>query len=383
MLRPTRPDNLRCLALQTVANHLQIPLPPLYATLFASHKSCIFCKTRTLVSAFRCKYRTSVLPSRFVSAACALCTEKEGGRGCSAIMVNHNSRFGTDLKVGHYNGQPCGHGVQQCCAPTRAHLSVGAGAFHQGAIFHRELANADAGGSEDGIRYSWGYGRDAGFAGAAEGRVAFVEVDVDGGGTFGEVHHVVVREIFLDHGTFVDGDFAEEDGAEPEHHGALHLRFEAVGIDSVGAVDCCCEAVNFDRAATGDLDFGDVGDDGAEALGDSDTAAAARRKRRAPASFLGSQVKGREVARLVLQQRAAILERIALGLLRQLVNERFDEEAMPGSFDAAPSPGGHVSFDFGHAVGLIRHAVENPGFVIDGAVGSVVVNPSGGQAVLI
>ena len=120
MLRPTHLDNLRCLALQTVANHLQIVVQPLYATRFALHKSCIFCKTRTLAAAFRCKYRTSVLPSSLFSAACALCTEKEGVGGCSAIMVNHNSRFGTDLKVGQYNGQPCGHGAQQCCAPTRA-----------------------------------------------------------------------------------------------------------------------------------------------------------------------------------------------------------------------------------------------------------------------
>ena len=91
-----------------------------------------------------------------------------------------------------------------------------------------------------------------------------------------------------------------------------------------------------------DLDFRDFGHDRAEALDQRDPATASRRRRRAPARHLGSLVERSEMSRRVRQQVAPVLQRILARRVRQLVDERFGEEAVLRVRDRAPRADPHV-----------------------------------------
>ena len=94
--------------------------------------------------------------------------------------------------------------------------------------------------------------------------------------------------------------------------------------------------MNLDGSAISDFDVGNVHDDGTKALKNGDPAPAAGRQRRSPARFLGRKIQGSEVARLLLQKCAAKFEWIFLGLVRQFVDERLNEKAMPSKMVTPP-----------------------------------------------
>ena len=116
-----------------------------------------------------------------------------------------------------------------------------------------------------------------------------MDVDFDGW-AFGHADAFVVGEILLNDGTVVDGDFAEQGGAETEEDATFHLRFEAIGVYGHAAISGGGYAANLYVAVIGDFDFRYVGDDGAEAFGDGDASSMSRRQRRAPGGLLGGEI---------------------------------------------------------------------------------------------
>lgn len=65
---------------------------------------------------------------------------------------------------------------------------------------------------------------------------------------------------------------------------------------------------------------------------------------------------------LVPQERAAVIERVPFGLVRQFINERFYEKAVPGSLYAAPSASGYMG---GVAVGFVARNAQTAMIIPD------------------
>src|SRR5207247_6897312 len=64
----------------------------------------------------------------------------------------------------------------------------------------------------------------------------------------GETEHAVVVEVALLDATLVDRDFAPQCGREAVHDGALHLRFDDVGVDDGPAVHRADDPVHARRS---------------------------------------------------------------------------------------------------------------------------------------
>jgi hypothetical protein len=142
--------------------------------------------------------------------------------------------------------------------------------------------------------------------------------------------------------------FAVQRGAQAEHHRALHLLADVVGVDGGAAVDGCHHPVHADALGIGRVHrhLGHLGHDAAEAVVQRDAArprcAIGRRcQRLAPAGLVGRLAQHRCMARVVLQQRQAEGQRVLPGHMGRLVDEAFLEEGLVRMAHAAPEAHRH------------------------------------------
>ena len=95
------------------------------------------------------------------------------------------------------------------------------------------------------------------------------------------------------------------------------------------------------RGAVGvDRDLGDLGDVGLECLVNGDPPTASCREWRAPTRLARREVQHREVARRLAEQVAAVLVRVLLRRLGQLVDEALHHERVERVVHRAPEPDG-------------------------------------------
>src|SRR6266699_6392220 len=83
-------------------------------------------------------------------------------------------------------------------------------------------------------------------------------------GHLGQAEHAVVMEVALLHAALVDRDLAPQRGRQAVHDGALHLRFDDVGVHDRPAVHGAYDAVYARRSVRPDRDFGHFGHVGLE-----------------------------------------------------------------------------------------------------------------------
>src|SRR5215472_7537848 len=121
--------------------------------------------------------------------------------------------------------------------------------------------------------------------------------------------------------------------------------------------------------------------DRAETLCDGKATPSILGQRLAPSGFVRGEFQRGQVPRFVLQQRGAILQRIALGLMRQFIDERLREKAVPRSFHAAPGSGRNVRLYLYGAIVLIGDSVEDVRLFVWILIGGVVVYPHRRRAV--
>lgn len=145
----------------------------------------------------------------------------------------------------------------------RPHRERRLGAFLERVLIDRKVAYADSGGSEDGIgdgRRNRGRSR---FAAAAQRRIAFYYMHLDGG-AIGEAHHRIVRKILLLDGAPGQRDLAVQHRAQAKNDGAFDLRLESVRVDREAAIHGASNPVHFHITVIRDFNLGDVNHDGAE-----------------------------------------------------------------------------------------------------------------------
>ncbi|MEJ2256347.1 MAG: hypothetical protein P8X98_04975, partial [Woeseiaceae bacterium] len=120
-----------------------------------------------------------------------------------------------------------------------------------------------------------------GFAGAAHGRVAADQFDLDLRRPV-HAHDPVVVEVALHRAAVLDGDLAVQRGAEAVDDAALHLRPHAQGVDRESPVRRAPHALDPDFAIL-DPHLRNLGHDAAEGLLDGDAKAVAVRQGPPPA----------------------------------------------------------------------------------------------------
>src|SRR5205085_1346677 len=126
--------------------------------------------------------------------------------------------------------------------------------------------------------------------------------------------------------TVLERHLAVEDGGEAEGDRALDLRLDPEGIHRRAAVDRAADLVHADALVLVDGDLRGLRDDAAERFVHRETEGAFFRKRLPPAGLLRGRLERAQVARLVLEQRGAELERIAAGRPGKLVDHALHGE---------------------------------------------------------
>ena len=134
-----------------------------------------------------------------------------------------------------------------------------------------------------------------------------------------------VGEVRLLDAAVLQRQLAVQDGGEAEGHCRFELRADAERVDVDAAVQRADDLVNAE-AAVRDRHLRHLGRPAPERLVHGDPAAAAARERLAPARLLGGEVEHGEMPRVLLQELAAILERVLPGRVRELVHERLHDE---------------------------------------------------------
>src|SRR5690606_24672060 len=115
---------------------------------------------------------------------------------------------------------------------------------------------------------------------------------------------------------------------EAEDDAGLGLGLDRVGVDRLAAIDGGDDAVNLQFAGRADGNFGNLRDDRLEGFLDGDAASMTCGQRRSPARLPRRKLQRRKMARAVLQQRAAELERVLARFMRKLVDEALGEESV-------------------------------------------------------
>src|SRR6266700_704005 len=174
----------------------------------------------------------------------------------------------------------------------------------------------------------------------------------------GQPEHAVVVEVALLHAALVDRDLAPQRRRQAVHDGALHLRLDDVGIHDRPAVHRADDSVHARCSVRPHRDFGHFGHVGLERRVHGAPPGATRRKRRAPTGLARGEVQRTEMPRRLAEQVPAILVRILLGGVGQLVDEAFDHERVVRVVHRAPEAdrdagvGEHiVDVDVGNRVG--------------------------------
>ena len=118
----------------------------------------------------------------------------------------------------------------------------------------------------------------------------------------------------------LERQLAVERGGQAEGHASLHLRLHARRVGADAAVHGAHDAVDPDAPA-GDGDFGDLGHETFEGLVDGETPETPLRQRRSPTRLFRGEVQDSQVPGMVLQELAAVLQRILLRFVSERVHE--------------------------------------------------------------
>ena len=197
--------------------------------------------------------------------------------------------------------------------------------FGKQAPVDRQAADADAGRCEDRIPERRGRRHRSHFAEAAGLLVAIQKVDLDRRRLVDAKLSVVVEVALLD-APFVEGYAVEQSGGQSEQDAALDLRANDVRIDLDTAVDGRHDLLQRDLAREGHRDFDDQSGVGSEVLMQRHATPGPRLQRPVPAGGVGNLVQHGHRARISVEQRPPIGDRILSCRMRQLVQEALDDE---------------------------------------------------------
>src|ERR1700678_666724 len=130
--------------------------------------------------------------------------------------------------------------------PNRKAAATGGNTLVLGECFgpERQAAKTFAGRREDGVGHGRSRRRNTWLADSARGFVAGNDVHFDVGRVV-DANHRIIIEIALLHLAIRDGDFVEKRRSQTEHHSALDLGFEHVGINDLAAIDGDHDAIDF------------------------------------------------------------------------------------------------------------------------------------------
>src|SRR5690348_1388575 len=230
-------------------------------------------------------------------------------------------------------------------------------------VLERQRADALAGRGKDRVAHG---GRDRGLAGLADAApetAARREHRLDLR-HLAQAHHPVVVEVRLLDASVADGDLTPEHRGQHEYRAALKLCPDVVRVHGVARVDAEHETANVHLAVLVDRKLGDRAGVAAVTLGLGDAAEYAGRQGRSPASGFGRDLEDAEIPGRLLQQRAAILERVLAGGVRQLVHEGLPHERILRMADSAPEADRNVGVALRILNLHVRNAVRN---VVEGS----------------
>ena len=145
----------------------------------------------------------------------------------------------------------------------------------------------------------------------------------------------VVVKVRLLHASLFEADLPVERRRQAKDDAGLHLRGHTRGIDANPAVHRADDAVHANPVLL-DRHFRHLRHEAAERLVNRDTAEGPLGERVSPTGFFGGQVEDAQVARMVPEQPAPILQRVELRGPRQLVHEALHDEAGMRMADRTP-----------------------------------------------
>src|SRR5215470_9205520 len=229
----------------------------------------------------------------------------------------------------------------------------------------RQLANPLARGREDRIGQRRHHTRGTRLAHSTRRLQVLHQVDFDPRRLV-DAQHPVVAEVGLLNPAVLECDLAVERARQAEDDAALHLRANGVGVDLNTAIDRAPHMGRVDGAFLVDADLDDLRDEAAEAGAQCNPATLAGRQQLAPSGSVRREPQDIRGARVLVEQRDAVGERIGLGVRRELVDEALDDKRPARDAHAAPPRGEDsgrllpdpLDMDGADLVGLVRRALH-------------------------
>src|SRR4051812_30749976 len=194
-----------------------------------------------------------------------------------------------------------------------------------GLVGDRQFADAPPGGGENRVGQRRHYARRSWFPDASGRLEALHEMHVDSRRLV-DPQHAVVTEVTLLHPAILDRDLAVQGACKAENDPAFHLRPNRVGVYGDATIDDAPHARRIHGAVPVDADLDHLGDEAAEADAERDATALPDGKRLSPTGLLRRDLQNVPRARVLVEQRDAVGNRILLRVRRQLVDEALHDK---------------------------------------------------------
>ena len=153
------------------------------------------------------------------------------------------------------------------------------------------------------------------------------------------------------------GDVAVQRHAQPEDQPALDLRGDRIGVHPLAAIDRDGGAPQPDFAARRHLHLQHMRQERGKRILHRNAAPHARRQLFTPAGFFRRQVQHRQRARILLQQRTPVLNRILSRRGRAFIHKPFHHKHVVRGPHAAPPGGCHPRRLMAHILHLHRRQI--------------------------